>query len=400
MAAAKLVFYSHTGEVSGAEVVLIGILRGLDRERFSPVLLCPEGPLAETARALDVPHVLVPPLQARYTANPFKVVGYVLRSLGTIRRTRTALRAQAPDILHANSVRAGLVASIATRGWRLPVIWHIHDMLPRHPFSTVIRAIANRGRNTFLIAVSQATAEAFRGNANAIGRPITVIYNSVDIDQYKPDPAARVQVRQELGLTDEQVAVGVVGQITPRKRQLQLVEAFSKVRDRMPHAVLLMIGAPQFHTKNQEYAIRLSQRIEELGLGDQVRLAGKRPDMPAVMNALDLLLQNSSNEPLGLALMEGFAACRTAAATGVDGVKEIIEDGVTGLLASSDDDAGDLMRKLELLVNAPAQREEMGRRAREKMVAEFAPSLQMARMHILYEQVLAAVSAAKQEAVR
>ena len=63
----KLLFYNHTGQVSGAEKVLLFILARLDRTQFAPVLLCPAtGPLAQMARQLDVPGHTAPELYSGF----------------------------------------------------------------------------------------------------------------------------------------------------------------------------------------------------------------------------------------------------------------------------------------------------------------------------------------------
>src|SRR5256885_11230270 len=60
----------------------------------------------------------------------------------SIRQLRQKVSDTQPDLIHANSVRAGLVATVATLGLKQTVVWHIHDLLPRHPLNTFIRAVA------------------------------------------------------------------------------------------------------------------------------------------------------------------------------------------------------------------------------------------------------------------
>ena len=68
-----------------------------------------------------------------------------------------------PEVIHANSIRAGIVASLAAMGTGTQVIWHVHDTLPRHPLSTAVRAFASLSGNTRFIAVSHSTAKHFQG---------------------------------------------------------------------------------------------------------------------------------------------------------------------------------------------------------------------------------------------
>jgi len=381
----RLIYYSHTGAVSGAEVVLLGLLRNIDRERFDPVLLCPDGPLVEAAQGCGVRRVAVPELKARFTKNPIKLARYMTSLAGSILALRRAIRAEDGALVHANAVRAGLVATLATVGLRVPILWHIHDILPEHPLTSVILRIANRMPGTNLLAVSEATARGFQ-QGGVVQRPVEVVYNSVEIDHYRPDAEARERMRRELGLRDDQVAIGVIGQLTKRKGLIELVEAYASVCRTIPESVLVLVGAALFNDENQRYAEELRQRIADLQVGDQVWMVGAKRDIRAVMNAVDLLAQNSFVEPLGLALMEGAACGKTAVASGVDGVCEVIADGLTGVLVATSDSER-LGSEIAEMVRHPEARKKMGAAARQRMVERFSPAQQMKQMHELYRRI-------------
>ncbi len=149
-----------------------------------------------------------------------------------MRETRAAVVAESPDIVHANSIRAGLVITAATMGMRTRVVWHAHDLLPRHPLSTAIRAVALASARTEIVAVSAAVADAFRGRLlrrfPARVR-INVIHNAVDLQLFQPDTLKRSAARRQLGFSEQDLVVGTIGQLTPRKGQLELIEAFAQI---------------------------------------------------------------------------------------------------------------------------------------------------------------------------
>jgi glycosyltransferase involved in cell wall biosynthesis len=387
---AKLVFYSHTSSVSGAEATLLGLLTGLDRSRFRLVLLCPVGALSEACLAAGVEHRPVPALVARFTSNPFQLLRYSASLMASMVSLRKELRRQMPDLVHANGIRAALVASLASLGLGIPILWHIHDILPNHLFTFFIRRLARTLPSVALLTPSQATANCFRGETkDVVHKPIEVILSSVDLARFYPDSAARERMRRELGLQDHQIAIGVIGQITARKGLIELVEAFAEARSRMPEAVLVLVGAALFNEANRIYADTLKQRIDALKIADRVWLVGSKPDIPAVMNAVDLLAQNSFIEPLGLALMEGFACGRTAAATAVDGTLEIVDHGRTGLLTPPRNPAA-LVSAIETLVKDAEMRLRLGNAARQKMLDGFSPEFYMQQMQCLYERLIGA----------
>src|SRR5688572_1194019 len=167
----KILFYNHTGRVSGAEHMLLMILTRIDREAFEPVVVCPEGDsLLEMVSELGVPVETVANLEARFTWHVNHLAQYCISFFRVMLGLRQRVITIKPDLIHANSIRAGLVATAATFGLGTKVIWHLHDLLPRHPLSTLIRLFAlfaTRGR---MIAVSEAVGRNFRGRFSCLLR--------------------------------------------------------------------------------------------------------------------------------------------------------------------------------------------------------------------------------------
>ena len=148
----KILYYNHTGQVSGAERVLLMILSQLDRNRFEPVVACPtEGKLIGMVSELGIRTIGLEQLEARFTWRVGKLFRYLASFARVISNSRSLIIDEQPEVIHANSIRAGLVMSAASFGLATPVIWHAHDILPRHPLSIAIRFFAcASGRNSIL----------------------------------------------------------------------------------------------------------------------------------------------------------------------------------------------------------------------------------------------------------
>jgi L-malate glycosyltransferase len=331
----KVLFYNHTGKVSGAERVLLMALKRLDRERFDPVVVCPaEDTLAADVSELAIPVRNVRQLNARFTLRPDRLAGYVVSFWRSMSELRAVVRSVEPGILHANSVRAGMVASVATIGMRLPVVWHLHDEMPRHPITTAINWFAALSPRVRLISTCRVVAETFGGPQYKFFKknsPVRVVENAIELERFEKDPTARERIRKELGIGLEQPLIGTVGLITPRKGQLGLIRAFADVRREIPDAVLLIVGAAMFN-KDELYLERLKSAVAELGLGDSVHFAGPRKDVPAIMQSIDLLAVNSQSETLLLVAIEAMACGTPVVATNVGGIVEIIEHKINGWL--------------------------------------------------------------------
>jgi glycosyltransferase involved in cell wall biosynthesis len=385
----KILFYNHTGQVSGAERVLQMILNGLDRERYQCVVACPEkSKLFELMNAAGERTRGLRLLEARFTWRPDRLLRYLSSFVQVIRDARTVVNEEAPDAIHANSIRAGIVMAAATIGLRVPVIWHGHDILPRHPLSTVVRLFALLSARNRILTVSQAVVTGFRGammKPFARRVPICVIHNAVDLERFKPNSETRVTTRAALALTDTQSVIGMVGQLTPRKGQLELLESFARVAREIPDAVLLIVGEPLFN-RDEEFAEGLRRRAASLGIDDRVRFLGARSDVPQLMQAIDALVVNSHEEPFALTVLEGLASGVAVVATAVGGTPEMITNGENGCLVPARDNEA-LAKSLITLLHEPELRAWLGHNARQVAEARFSTNRFLREVDTFYMQL-------------
>jgi glycosyltransferase involved in cell wall biosynthesis len=385
----KILFYNHTGQVSGAERVLLMTLAGLDRSRFDPVVLCPaDGQLIQMINGLRIKTAGMNPLAARFTWRPDRLIRYFASFARVIRRARAEVVRETPDLIHANSIRAGLVMSAATVGLGTPIVWHAHDLLPRHPLSTAIRLFALASRRNRIIAVSQAVSVRFRGvllRRFPRRAPVTTIHNAVDPERFQPNVETRDELRRALGIKKSQLLVGTVGQLTPRKGQLEVIEAFTEVAREIPDAVLLIVGQPIFN-RDAEYAASLVRAANVSNVPDQIRLLGPREDVPALMRAFDLLVVNSRSEPFGLTIVEAMLSGTPVLAAAVDGIPEIVRHGESGWLIDGRDHRS-LAEAMLTLLRDQNLRRKLGSTGRRDAIQRFSIDRFMTEVLALYGAV-------------
>jgi glycosyltransferase involved in cell wall biosynthesis len=345
------------------------ILARLDRTRFDPVVICPEtGPLQQIVAQLGVPLKSAAVLHARFTWRLDLLLRYLKSIAGVIRNLRKQVKEIGPDLIHANSVRAGLVATAATLGMGTTVVWHIHDLLPRHPFNPMIRAVAGSSSRTRMIAVAKASADRFAGCWPVLRRRTTVIRNGIDLDRFRADATVRKTVRTQLKLNEGPV-VGIVGRITPGKGQLELIQTFPRILTTFPNATLLIVGSPAFN-REHDYLQLLECTAAELGISSRVRLLGARDDVPAIMQALDLAVLNSSSEACCLVALEAMASGAPVLATAVGGTPEIIRHGHSGWLVQAND-PDMLAEAMVTLLRDKALRRQLSVGGRQQMEEDF-----------------------------
>ena len=369
----KILFYNHTGTASGAEQVLLMILKELNHQAFDPVVLCPpEGRLTEMVNEVGVRIIHIKSLKARFTWRVDYLVQSLVSFVGVIRAARSTILSEAPDLVHANSIRAGLVMSIATAGLKVPVIWHAHDVLPRHPLSVAVRLVACASKRNHILAVAGAVAARFLGvmaRGAAWRSRIKVLYNPVDAERFQPNSTSRRETRRLLGISDKTQAIGIVAHLTPQKGQLELIEAFASIASEAPDAVLFVIGEALFNG-GSDYKNSLIRAASSPEIADRVRFLGARNDVPVLMRGLDLLVVNSITEAFSLTVLEGMASGTPIVATAGGGTPEMIRHNENGWLIPARDRRSLSEALLTLLGDEPL-RKNLATHARRDAVARF-----------------------------
>ncbi|HMZ01162.1 MAG TPA: glycosyltransferase, partial [Burkholderiaceae bacterium] len=131
----------------------------------------------------------------------------------------------------------------------------------------------------------------------------------------------------------------------------------------------------------------IEQLVAQLGLGEQARLLGQRSDVPELMAAADVVVLPSLREGLSNVILEGMMSGRAVVGSRVGGTPELIDDGVSGWMFESDNDAA-LAEVLQRLVTHSSDRERLGAQARAQAVARFG----IPAMVLAYEQLYGAAS--------
>ena len=220
-----------------------------------------------------------------------------------------------------------------------------------------------------------------------------VIHNGVDLERFDPAGRDRAEQRRRLGLAPGERALGVVAQITPWKGQDDAIAALAVVRRTHPRTRLLLIGEAKFLARdtrfdNQAFSASLVQQARELGVADAVTFLGERADVPALLHALDVLLVPSWEEPFGRTVIEAMAMQRAVVATSAGGPREIVDDGVTGLLAPPRNVAA-WARQIMRLLDDDDLRASLGTAARPSLVGRFDAPTHVRRIVELYRGLVA-----------
>ena len=336
---------------------------------YTPMLACPTGALADAGRQLGVPVQLIDGTDASLRFHAVHTTRALYHAGSTTRELARIAKEVKPDLVHANSIRTGLIAATATTRARVPTIAHVHDRLPQGRLPSFVLKRMVRAVDG-LFACSNYVAEPLW--ALKPSTPVRVVLNPVDVTRFDPAKVSREEARARLGLKETTAVLVVVAQIMPWKAQDDAIRILAEVKREHPDVCLLIVGSPKFTSRagrwdTQAFASGLDRLISSLGVRDEVRLLGEREDIPEVLRAADIALVPSWEEPFGICVIEAMAMELPVLATSVGGPREVITDGEDGLLLPPRDPtawaavASRLLRESE-------ERAAIGRAARKRVI--------------------------------
>lgn len=383
----RVLFLDQSGDLGGAELSLLDIARHF--RAAATVALLGDGPFARRLRADAVPVELVAGggrLAVRREDGPAAWLA-ALGAVGTIVPRLVGL-CRRHELIYANTQKAFVLGAVAALLSRRPLIWHLRDILTSEHFGRAnLRLVISLSRLAAarVIANSDATAAAFVA-AGGDRRRLVTIPNGIDPAPWCPlAPDRRARLRQELGLRAGPV-VGIFSRLAAWKGQHVLVEALRA----LPDVQCLVVGDPLFG--EEPYRERLVRRIDELGLSERVRLCGFRADIPAVMQACDMIVHASTAaEPFGRVIVEAMLADRPVIASDAGGAREIVEDGASGILVPPGD-ADQLAAAIGRILEDRELAARLATGGRARALAQFGLTRTLGRIALVVSEVAAAAA--------
>jgi glycosyltransferase involved in cell wall biosynthesis len=242
--------------------------------------------------------------------------------LTTVRRERVGL-------LHLHGYGATDIGRVVARLAGIPSIVHEHFIDQRSPVPERMADLALRPLTTWAIAVSGAVRD-FMVRRRAIPPDrLEVVPNGAALEAMALAPPrgspGALALRAELGIPPGHAVVAIVGRLNPIKGHTYFLRAAERVLRELPDVTFLVIG-------DGELDAELRAEARGLGLGERVIFTGYREDVPALLQATDILAITSLSEGSPLNLFEAMAAGCAVVATRVGGIPELLEPERTGLM--------------------------------------------------------------------
>lgn len=293
------------------------------------------------------------------------------------------VRARGIQIVHGHMARDYPLAAYATRrnsGSKLIVTRHVLFPLNRLHSLTLSRAAR-------VISVSNAVQRALTAQRLLPAKRVVVIPNGIDVQRFElgSSPAARSEVRRQWNIRSDAVLIGTVGELTALKGHQEFLRAAAIILGRFPETRFLIAGLDA--SPNGQNLAALKRLLEELNLGEGVRIIGWVEDLAALYRALDIFVSASHTESFGLAIAEAMASAVPVVATETEGAQEIIESEEQGLLVPIGDFEC-LAAAMADLINDESERLRLGAAGRERIKDRFSLERMVAETEKLYREVL------------
>jgi len=302
-----------------------------------------------------------------------------------------------PDVVHAFDTKPTYLAPSAARSAGIPgrvctitgMGWLFSSNAPMALlFRPAYRMLQRRACRDSSVTVFQNEEDrrAFLENGIVLpGRDRLVRGSGIDLtalERRRPDPSALDKLRQELGLTGRRVVI-MLSRLVAQKGIREYLAAAAAVRARRDDVVFLLAGAS---TKGERGSID-AEEVRRLA-GNHARYLGQRDDVPALLAVSDLfVLPSYYREGVPRVLLEAGGVGLPLIAADVPGSRDVVRDGVNGLLVPPRDITA-LASAMVKLIDAPELRAEMGARARARVKEEFTLERVAGEYSAIYQAIL------------
>lgn len=227
-----------------------------------------------------------------------------------------------------------------------------------------------------------AISEFVKRRLVAVGIPsqkIHVVYNGVDVDRFRPDPAARERLSRILPIAPGDFVVATASVLVEWKHPDTIVKACALLHQRGIPVRLLVAGTGSMRAQ-------LEQLAKDGRIADRVHFLGHHANPEQVLQAADVFVLASVAEAFGNVLGEAMACAVPVVGSRSGAIPEIIQDGRTGFIAEPENETS-FADALEKLARNEELRKDMGRQGRERVCQAFTVDQAVAQTLALYESL-------------
>jgi glycosyltransferase involved in cell wall biosynthesis len=371
----KILHVISSLDVGGAEMVLFHLLQNMDASRFENLVvsLIHPGKVGEKIQGLGLP---VFSLEMR-PGHP---------TIGSYFRLVELLRRESPDLVQTWLYHADLLGLLAARKVGVPVLWNIRasnmDMSRyRRLSSLVLKACVRLSGWPQAVIVNSKSGQAFHERLGYHPRRWVYIPNGIDTDQFRPNPAARVALHNELGLAPDALLIGLIARFDPMKDHENFLLASGLIAAKTSDIHFVLAGN-EVDPSNPFFGKYLE--IDELR--GRLHLLGQRDDIPDLMAALDIASLSSYGEGFPNTIAEAMSCGTPCVVTDTGDSAYLVEK--TGIVVAPKDPQA-LAEGLQKMISLGIEgRKSLGAAARQRIQLNFQQNEVTRQYEQLYEGLM------------
>jgi len=373
----KVVHIITALHAEGAQMMLYNLLCRMERSRFDSAVisLSNRGRMADKLADITVP---VYPINMK---PGLPTPAAVLRLIRKIRQIK-------PDVIQGWMYHGNLAAQLgaALGPLRVPVLWNVrgsHYVLKDEKPLTAATIWVNAKLSGFPAKIINNSAASALGHEQKLGYRTdkrVVIPNGFDTSTFVPSPEARRSVRDELGLANGELLIGLVARFDPLKDHLGFLNAAALLLSKSPKVHFLLAGRGIDKTN-----VVLSRAIADLGIAEQLHLLGERSDIPRLLASMDVATLSSYSEGFPNVVGEAMSCGVPCVVTDVGDSAWLV--GETGLVVPPRDPNALAAAWNKMIEMSPESRQKLGQCARQRVLDSFSIDQIARRYEEIYEQV-------------
>jgi glycosyltransferase involved in cell wall biosynthesis len=316
------------------------------------------------------------------------------RDAAAILELRSLFREIRPDIVHTHNPKPGVYGRLAAKAARVPAVVNTVHGLYALPSDRWRKRALVYGLERLAAACSDAELVQNPEDVPVLQklgippRKLTLLGNGIDLARFdadRVDSSIVAETRRRLGAGPDDIVCGAVGRLVWEKGYRELLDAAARLRDRLPQLRFVIVG-PTDADKRDALTPADMRRAES---ESNVQFLGLRDDVEALYASMDLYVLASHREGWPRSAMEAAAMGVPVVATDIRGCRQVVDDGVTGVLVPPRDSAA-LAAAVEQLAREPDTRSRMATAARRKARSDFDQQQVIDKTLAVYQQLVPA----------
>lgn len=299
-------------EAGGVETGTVDLALSLKKMGQTVVVVSSGGRLVRDLENNGIPHINLP------------IHKKSLFTLLLVPKIASIIKSQRINIVHASSRVPAWVGFLACGLTKTAFVTSCHGFYSRHLFSYVM------GWGRLVMVISESIEKRMTRDFKVPKEKIRLVYRGVNLAKYQYSADKYDKEKDSFTVIN-------IGRLTPIKGQYEFIKGMKRVINRMKHVEMWIVGGPE--KGKERYLNKLRNLAKELGIEKHIKFLGLRGDIQDLLKKSDcLVLSTNVPEGFGRTVIEAGATGTACCAARVGGIKEIIDDGVSGLLFPPDDE--------------------------------------------------------------